>query len=149
MKLLSVEPISNQIPINTKLNQPIQEKDQDPVAQLWKIDGQIKVYLKYVGRVPYLHIDSNLDYRRPLPIKDNVSKLLSSQEDSTNKIVDQVIPQQGYYLQSANFNQLRRVISKQVHYFDHPLFGMIVRLHRFDWPIEEETEEDKTDSDQS
>jgi hypothetical protein len=26
------------------------------------------------------------------------------------------------------------VISKQVHYFDHPLFGMIVRINRHRWP---------------
>jgi hypothetical protein len=25
-----------------------------------------------------------------------------------------------------------------VHYFDHPLFGMIVRLNRYRWPEEEE-----------
>ena len=32
------------------------------------------------------------------------------------------------------------MISKQVHYFDHPLFGMIVRLNRYRWPEEVEVE---------
>ena len=42
--------------------------------------------------------------------------------------------QQPNFLQRANFNQLRRVISQQVHYFDHPLFGMVVRINRYRWP---------------
>jgi hypothetical protein len=28
-----------------------------------------------------------------------------------------------------------------VHYFDHPLFGMVVRLNRYRWPEEDEQEE--------
>jgi hypothetical protein len=30
--------------------------------------------------------------------------------------------------------QRRRIISKQIHYFDHPAFGIIIRLERFEVP---------------
>ena len=39
------------------------------------------------------------------------------------------------------FSQNRRVISKEVHYFDHPYMGMIVKIRRYKVPTrEEETE---------
>ena len=36
------------------------------LKELWRLDGGITVYLRNVGRVPYLHIDSNLDIRQPI-----------------------------------------------------------------------------------
>jgi hypothetical protein len=37
------------------------------------------------------------------------------------------------------------VISKQVHYFDHPLFGMVVRINRYRWPeVDKKTEQGAT-----
>mgnify|MGYP000673678348 FL=1 len=32
----------------------------------------------------------------------------------------------------ASFKQDRRVISGEIHYFDHPDIGMIVQIRRFD-----------------
>jgi hypothetical protein len=121
------------------------DADNENTIELWQIDGQIAVYLRNVGRIPYLHIDSNLDYRQPVFNNRLAPPLdeLSSDTDITQVTSDAInmnqIPQANY-LQSANFNQLRRVISKQVHYFDHPLFGMIVRINRFKWPEVIETE---------
>ena len=31
-----------------------------------------------------------------------------------------------------NFSQNKRVISGEIHYFDHPYIGMIVQIRRFD-----------------
>ncbi|MCF2946996.1 peptidoglycan binding protein CsiV [Paraglaciecola aquimarina] len=136
--------------------QPISDETNDSLGQLWQIDGNIKVYLKNVGRVPYLHIDSNLDYRKPVfdpnittessTTKQTSTNLLATDE-LTNQLTSNLDPAssieapQTNFIQSANFNQLRRVISKQVHYFDHPLFGMIVRIHRYKWPVVEETDQ--------
>ncbi|MFC3121629.1 CsiV family protein [Agaribacter flavus] len=77
----------------------------------FELEGLFKVYLEYVGRVPYLHIDSEfMHYRLKL-------------DASGNK-----------HIQSFPFKQRRRIISKQIHYFDHPAIGIIVRLHRYQVP---------------
>lgn len=119
------------------------------VNELWQLDGEFKVYLQYVGRTPYLHIDSDLDYRIPIFVENKPYVLgdsivgLAPVNDRLAAESDAVLvgdtPSQPNYLQSVNFNQLRRVISKQLHYFDHPLFGMVVHIKRYKWP-EPETE---------
>jgi hypothetical protein len=126
--------------------------------ELWQLDGEITVYLRNINRVPYLHIDSNLDYRQPIFDSNKAPKIQGSSTalpDQSAVVLNQLQPrspqpnslqpitlqpnsQKLNFLQSVNFNQLRRVISKQVHYFDHPLFGMVVRLNRYRWPEEEE-----------
>ncbi|MEP1446698.1 MAG: CsiV family protein [Paraglaciecola sp.] len=109
--------------------------DSTLLSELWQLDGGITVYLRRVGRVPYLHIDSNLNYRQPVY---DPNKALKPMELTANAadigLVEDGSLDHANYLQSVNFNQLRRVISKQVHYFDHPLFGMIVRITRYRWP---------------
>jgi hypothetical protein len=104
---------------------------QQAISALWELDGKLKVYLQYVGRTPYLHIDTNLEYRSPIFIKSKQAQLENTIE-SNAIVVGQT--DQPNYLQSVQFNQLRRVISKQVHYFDHPLFGMIVHITRYKRP---------------
>jgi hypothetical protein len=110
------------------------------LKELWKLDGGISVYLRNVGRIPYLHIDSNLDFRQPIHDSKRAQQLDSLQLHSQQS--DSLTPN---FLKSVNFNQLRRVISKQVHYFDHPLFGMIVRINRYRWPETEQEQEQETD----
>ena len=96
--------------------------------QLWELDGYFKVFLRYIKRTPYLHIDSELDYRAPVFSQLNGTDALMNQNE-----VDavQVIPDE---IKSFKFKQLRRVISKQIHYFDHPLFGMVVQIRRHHKP---------------
>jgi hypothetical protein len=128
------------------------------LKELWGLEGGISVYLRNVGRIPYLHIDSNLDFRQPVydarkaPQLESLATTLSGQGaimDNQLRQPDSLEPNslQPNFLQSVNFNQLRRVISKQVHYFDHPLFGMIVRINRYRWPEvqQEEQEEQEVD----
>lgn len=97
-----------------------------PVVEkpLWQLEGDMKVYLQNVGSTPYLHIDSDLDFRVPIT---------REQQGSTGE-------SQNDFLQSYNFNQLRRVISTQLHYFDHPLFGMVVQIRRYERPAPAELE---------
>jgi len=33
---------------------------------VWELDGVFKVYLQYIGRVPYLHVDSRVNFRQPI-----------------------------------------------------------------------------------
>ena len=89
-------------------------------SQVWELDGLFKVYLQYVNRVPYLHIDSRLNYRKP--------EMLSISAQSEPQLL----------LRSYRFSQLRRVISTQIHYFDHPYFGMVVQIRRYRPPQDSE-----------
>ncbi len=97
--------------------------DINSFKQHFEVDGLFKVYLEYVNQVPYLHIDSELNHA-------------TLELDSNGKSLLKVYP----------FKQRRRIISKQIHYFDHPAFGMIVRLERFvpPDPINSDTQETVT-----
>lgn len=89
------------------------ETDESTVStqKQYELDGRIKVYLDYVNQVPYLHIDNEFNH---------YSLNLDANGNSE--------------LTSYPLKQKRRVISKQTHYFDHPAFGIIVRLERFTPP---------------
>jgi hypothetical protein len=144
--------LADDTPINIDQAEGLTEQQPikiDPkiLKELWRLDGEMTVYLRNVGRIPYLHIDSNIDIRQPIfdPKKAQKTEGLSTHLSGQGAIVVNPLQQPGSlqtdsqqpnFLQSVNFNQLRRVISKQVHYFDHPLFGMIVRINRFRWPEE-------------
>ncbi|WP_076012882.1 CsiV family protein [Alteromonas abrolhosensis] len=97
---------------------------------IWEIDGTIKVFLKYINRVPYLHVDSEMFYRQPVPLS-----YFSSEDDSSGNAAK---PRQAtsteYKLVSVPLAEQRRVISTQLHYFDHPLFGFVVQIRRYNRP---------------
>lgn len=95
----------------------VSEEQQPPVFEL---DGLFKVYLDYVNGVPYLHIDSEFMFNQLMLNSDNQEQIKSSP-----------------------FKQRRRIISKQIHYFDHPDFGMIIRLERFKPPVVEEADQEQ------
>jgi hypothetical protein len=147
--------LADEAPINIDQLESLAEQqttttEPSILTELWRLDGGITVYLRNVGRVPYLHIDSNLDIRQPIydPKKSHKIEDLSTHLSGQAAIVVNQLQQPNFlqpnFLQSVNFNQLRRVISKQVHYFDHPLFGMIVRINRYRWPeIEQEQEQEQ------
>ncbi|MDF2178841.1 CsiV family protein [Aliiglaciecola sp. CAU 1673] len=124
--------------VEEALNQPLrltQEENQEQEGvttdQLWELDGLFKVYLQYINRVPYLHVDTNLVYRKegpaglmgtPLPLNrpSSVAGLVPNDTRANTRLYD------------FSFDQLRRVISKQIHYFDHPMFGMVVQIRRYE-----------------
>ncbi|MBQ4828145.1 hypothetical protein J8L84_02485 [Alteromonas sp. MMG017] len=111
-------------------------------APIWKVDGNMKVFLKYINRVPYLHIDSELFYRQPIPVNGQSATSLAPSISSTdnrvisdanaNNVTANASPE--YQLVSLPFSEQRRVISNQLHYFDHPLFGMVVQIRRYKRP---------------
>ena len=102
-------------------------------APIWKVDGNIKVFLKYINRVPYLHIDSELFYRQPIPVEGQAAASSSSSMSSVSSNEDANASPE-YQLVSLPFSEQRRVISNQLHYFDHPLFGMVVQIRRYKRP---------------
>ena len=97
---------------------------------IWEIDGTIKVFLKYINRVPYLHVDGEMFYRQPVPIS-----YFSSEDDSSgNAAKPRQATSTAYKLVSVPLAEQRRVISTQLHYFDHPLFGFVVQIRRYNRP---------------
>ena len=97
---------------------------------IWEIDGTIKVFLKYINRVPYLHVDGEMFYRQPVPMS-----YFSSEDDSSgNAAKPRMAPSTEYKLVSVPLAEQRRVISTQLHYFDHPLFGFVVQIRRYNRP---------------
>ena len=80
---------------------------------IWQLDGSIKVFLQYVNRVPYLHIDGEIQYRQAIA---------TEYSDSKQQLI------------SITDSPFRRVISTQLHYFDHPLYGMLVEIRRYKTP---------------
>ena len=98
-----------------KAVQTEQESSVIVSGEPWELDGQFKVYLKYINRVPYLHIEADFLYQ----------ELVLS---TTGEPLIELYP----------FKQRRRIISKQIHYFDHPKIGFMVRLVRYEKPKENE-----------
>lgn len=101
-----------------------QEPQNRPSAlpdDVWEFDGLMHIYL--VGN--YLHIEGEFNLREevhvPLPATS-----LEAQAEAALRDEDR----EADFLRAYHFNQLRRVISHQTHYFDHPKFGIIVQIRR-------------------
>lgn len=90
---------------------------------VWELDGLLHIYL--VGN--YLHIDTDLELRVPQQVRFNQRELTGQIEHALQ--TDQVTSQ---FLRSYRLNQLRRVISHETHYFDHPKLGLVVQIRRTD-----------------
>jgi F0F1-type ATP synthase membrane subunit b/b' len=77
--------------------------------QPWILEGFFKVHLDH-----YLYITADFNIVNE---RVNNNQGLAGDEDKVKLI---------------NFSQNRRVISGEVHYFDHPYLGMVVQIRRFD-----------------
>ena len=83
-----------------------------PPMQNWELDGLFKVHLDH-----YLYITADLSLVTD-DVNSNSQDASHSDERSKSKQI--------------SFQQNRRVISGEVHYFDHPYIGMLVQIRRFD-----------------
>tara|TARA_R110000803_G_scaffold59281_1_gene117811 strand:- start:23321 stop:24970 length:1650 start_codon:yes stop_codon:yes gene_type:complete len=97
-----------------------------PPVQPWFIDGFFNIHLKH-----YLFITADFNI-----LDKNLSELATAQLASStgqNTATDMVnaIPTQA---KAIRFKQDRRVISGEVHYFDHPYMGMIVQIRPYTKP---------------
>ncbi|OZB04708.1 MAG: hypothetical protein B7X54_07285 [Idiomarina sp. 34-48-12] len=90
---------------------------------VWELDGTLHIYL--VGN--YLHIDSDLELRSPQQVQFNQRELAAQVEQAL-----QVNRSTSRFLRSYRLDQLRRVISHETHYFDHPKLGLVVQIRRTD-----------------
>ncbi|GGD55464.1 CsiV family protein [Lacimicrobium alkaliphilum] len=128
--------------VEEALSQPLVLAEQDiettpqgsKTNALWELDGWFKVYLEYINRVPYLHIDSELLYRAEGPPGLMQSHSLAGESQYMGDTRSSTDSGGRSHLYALPFKQLRRVISTQIHYFDHPMFGMVVQIRRFHKP---------------
>lgn len=97
------------VPLYPDQLKEIQDKAMIDTTSVFEFEGLVTIYIKYINRVPYLHIDSHALF-------------------NTSRVSDPltIIPH--------TFKQRRRIISNQVHYFDHPYFGMVIELRRYKRP---------------
>ena len=94
------------------------------------------------NRNRFLHIQTNLWYNRFEPRTKSISD--ARQEEVTSELSDEMLirykdlvaieNQRGQYFVAATHRmiQSRRMRSSELHYLDHPLFGVIVRINRYD-----------------
>lgn len=116
---LSSDITVKKVQLSVKNSTDLQEAISAPL-QPWFLDGLFKVHLK---RNNYLYIESELN------IVDSTHKpsVLNAKQKFTNK-VNKTLDEN----KIISFKQDRRVITGEIHYFDHPHIGMIVQLRRFD-----------------
>lgn len=109
-----------------------------------EINGNIHLY-----RSRYLHIVSNLQVQhwRTLANSHELDKGLSSQH-SSQLLGQNIIPSSSSSplttidkipLRAAHVNQSRRMRSNELHYIDHPMLGVLVRVTPIDYGTEPET----------
>ena len=114
---LSSDIRSKDIPLGLDSVTENQEKIAPPL-QPWSIDGLFKVHLDH-----YLYIDTEFNIIEPSTASSrlNAKQILANKGQETsgqNKVI--------------SFKQDRRVITGEIHYFDHPHIGMVVQIRRFD-----------------
>jgi hypothetical protein len=101
-----------------------QETPPLPPVQPWFIDGFFNIHLKH-----YLFITADFNI-----LDKNLSELATAQlasSTSQKSATDEVNSAQS---KAIRFKQDRRVISGEVHYFDHPYMGMIVQIRPYKKP---------------
>jgi len=103
-ELIAIDNVSMDENKRLKVNSP-------PVKPLqpWFLDGFFKVHLDH-----YLYITADFNL-----VNQSLNKNSNNDTDSAQ-------------VKLINFNQKKRVITGEIHYFDHPYIGMIVQIRRFD-----------------
>ncbi len=135
---------------NAELQTPAVEEEPLP-----RLDGTLRLILSR-----YLHMESNLLWREPLPPGmpsyfdtmlgtpetvasegelggQNEGNLIAAAEGEQPVVdAETTLANEGYQL--FRLQQSRRMRSGEIHYIDHPLFGIIVVANRYELPVSEE-----------
>ncbi|PCH97512.1 MAG: hypothetical protein COB83_02080 [Gammaproteobacteria bacterium] len=103
--------------VETTQQQQILDNSIAPTKPLqpWFLEGFFKVHL---DRYLYITADFNVLSNHQVARQSNPKQSESDNKTSESKLI--------------NFSQNKRVISGEIHYFDHPYIGMIVQIRRFD-----------------
>lgn len=104
-----------------RLPTPPEQIDPELPKDVWEFDGLMQIYL--VGN--YLHINGEFNLREP----DQFSPQFSSAQEQASAFLQGEVEAVNF-LRSYYLNQVKRVISHEVHYFDHPKYGVMVEIRR-------------------
>jgi len=98
-------------------------RDEEARARAPRVDGTLRVY-----RARYLHVDADLVYRP--------RSMLASPAAATTpaEITGETAPAGASEPTAFRLHQSRRMRSGELHYLDHPLFGVLVRITRYQAP---------------
>jgi hypothetical protein len=106
---------------------------QKTIQDLYEIDGNLLIYVER-----YLFVDSQLVIRTETQKEVSIAprSVLASKEDDANSefIVQKPTIKPGVKTETAVtetlFDQKRRMRSEEIHYLDHPLFGIIIQIRK-------------------
>ncbi|GAL10136.1 hypothetical protein JCM19233_1113 [Vibrio astriarenae] len=108
--------------------------EQSVASPLYELDGKLQIYVQH-----YLFAEAEFDLKRP-SVREVVVETTEYVEPTEEQEGDSVIAgnmQQIEYttevekfLKSYRLDQKRRMRSGEIHYFDHPLMGMIIQVRR-------------------
>lgn len=98
------------------------------------LDGTVRVH-----RARYLHVQADLLYYRPLDIDapaaiatDENLNAASLQDSPDTALIEQLLAEDAAGPRLFRLTESRRMRSRELHYLDHPLFGVLVEA----WPVE-------------
>lgn len=95
--------------------------------QPWFLDGFLKVHLDH-----YLYITADFNLFNQDPISALMTNLGENNKAVLETNTHSATEGKADEMKLINFSQNRRVITGEIHYFDHPYIGMIVQIRRFD-----------------
>lgn len=98
-----------------------QETPPLPPVQPWFIDGFFNIHLKH-----YLFITADFNI-----LDKDLSELATAQLANSTSLNSATDKPNSTQAKAIRFKQDRRVISGEVHYFDHPYMGMIVQIRPY------------------
>lgn len=136
-----IETINTDLNVKTTENLDVLAVLQKPnvIQDLYEIDGNFTIYLEH-----YLFIDSQLIIRTETEkeITANTSEMERSginDNDLNDDVEIEIVNQEEIsktkldtesVITETLFDQNRRLRSEEIHYFDHPLFGIIVQIRK-------------------
>ncbi len=98
------------------------------------LDGTLRVH-----RARYLHVQADLLYYRPVegdggapPSNLNDPATIPAPDSSDTAYIEQLLAEEDVTPRLFRLTESRRMRSRELHYLDHPLFGVLVEA----WPVE-------------
>lgn len=99
------------------------------------LDGTVRVH-----RARYLHVAADLLYYRPLPgdsplaAADSAAGASPVPDSPDTGLIEQLMAEENRYPRLFRLTESRRMRSRELHYLDHPLFGMLVEIVPLELP---------------
>ena len=132
-----IQQLQSGVVVDFKNNKLVSPSDVNLPEQAWQVDGYVQIHLNH-----YLFINSEFNFREPTtkqvnpdeffaplastqPPNVNHSNVTSEADQSLDNTIDV------NYLQNYYFKQNRRVYSGDIHYLDHPKFGILIQIRKY------------------